>query len=247
MVTASNQGLTKLTTKLYAPMYATFDRQLSEALLRRDAFLDRMIAQEIPHLREDLKGKRLSPEAHRYISHSLKNINLKKTGEKNADPLRQVSIAVRIETAAALKSVVEEHNLVRDAFLNRLIILLLSSNNLLKALELPRDTSGFGFGQALAGTDSMPTSPLRAIEAALLDPFYYLRAACENIHGCGLSLLEFPSEAIGMYCYLDDDQVPGTPAHKERKEREKEREKELALLFGDFEANLTPVNKTQGA
>jgi hypothetical protein len=38
-------------------MYADFDRQLSDALLRRDAFLDSIVSQEIPHLREDLRGK----------------------------------------------------------------------------------------------------------------------------------------------------------------------------------------------
>lgn len=228
MATAQDRGLTKLTAKLYAPMYADFDRQLSDALLRRDAFLDRMIWQEVPHLREDLGGKRLSNEANRHISHSLKAL-----GGKKAPPLRQVSIAVRHETAEALRAVVEEHNLVRDAFLNRLIALLRSSDKLLKALDLPTRVH---WGRQ-DGTEDMPTSPLRAIEETLWDPFYYLRAACQKHYGCGLHLLEFPVEFMGLYCYLADDQVSGTQAYKDRAEENKL----LLLDLEDFESFLTPI------
>lgn len=233
MATAQDRGLTKLTAKVFAPMYADFDRQLSAALLRRDAFLDRMISQEVPHLREDLKGKRLSPEANRHISHSLKRL-----GGRNAQPLRQVSIAVRHETAEALRAVVEEHNLVRDAFLNRLIALLRSSDKFLKALGLPNHIRR----NRSDGTEDMPTSPLRAMEEVLRDPFYYLRAAIQTHYGCGLHALEFPVELTGLYCHLDDDQVPGTSAYKDREE-----ETRLLLAdFEDFESNLSPI-KIQGA
>lgn len=233
MDTVHDRGLTKLTAKLFAPMYADFDRQLSGALLRRDAFLDRMIWQEIPHVREDLKGKRLSNEANRYISHSLKGL-----GGKKSPPLRQVSIAVRHETAEAFRSLVEEHNLVRDAFLNRLIALLRSSDKFLKALNLPMRV---GWGRR-DGTEDMPTSPLRAIEETLWDPLYYLRAACHSQYGCGLHLLEFPVEFMGLYCYLDADQVPGTSVYKERESENKL----LWAALDNFESNLTPI-KSQGA
>lgn len=225
MIATADRGLTKLTAKLYDPMYADFDRMISNALLRRDAFLDLMIAQEIPHLREDLEGKQLSSEANRHISHSLKRLGL-----------RQVSIAVRHETAETLRAVVEEHNLVRDAFLNRLIALLRASDPLLKALGLPNRIRG-GRGD---GTEDMPTSPLRSIEETLGDPFYYLRAACQERYGCGLHLVEFPEKYMGFYCYLGDDHVPSTPAYKEREEKDREEARLLAELF---EADLSPIKK----
>jgi len=202
-------------------------------LLRRDAFLDKVIAQEIPHLREDLKGKRLSDAANRYISHSLKRL-----GGNKAGGLLQVSIAVKHETANALRSVVEEHNLVRDAFLNRLIVLLRSSDMFLKALDLPTRIQW----NRRDGTEDMPMSPLRTIEETLWDPFYYLRAACQTSHGCGLHLLQFPQQLVALSCYLDDEQVPGTQAYRERDEEDR------LLLEGlaDFEANFTPIKK-QGA
>jgi len=229
MASAQERGLTKLTAKLHAPMYNAFDRQLSEALLRRDAFLDRMICQEIPHLRKELDGKRLSTEANRYISHCLKGL-----GGKNAAPLRQVSIAVRHDTAEALRAVVEEHNLVRDAFLNRLIVLLRSSDKFLVAMGLPRRVKW----NRHDGTQGMATSPLCAIEETISDPFYYLRAACEAQYECGLNLVEFPVELIGLYCYLPDDQVPGTNAYLRREKDEDD----LRTLLLDLESTLTPTN-----
>lgn len=232
MANSTEQTLTKITAKLFEPMYLDFDRQLSDALMRRDAFLDRMISQEIPYLRDDLRGKQLSPEANRFISGELKRL-----GGSDAGPLRQVSISVRHETAKELRAVVEEHNLVRDAFLNRLIALLRASDKLLGALGLPKRVR---WGRA-DGTEDMPTSPMRVIDETLGDPFYYLRAACEERHGCGLHLLEFPPQLLGLYCYLDDDRVPGTPGYLDGKEVSKQ----LLANLEDFEASLTPIN-TQG-
>lgn len=229
MASPTSQKLTKITAKLYAPMYADFDRQLSDALLRRDAFLDRMISQEIPQLREDLRDKRLSPEANRFISGELKRL-----GGNDAGPLRQVSISVRHETAQELRAVVEEHNLVRDAFLNRLIAFLRSSDKFLGALKLPKRVH---WGRS-DGTEDMPTSPMRVIDETLGDPFYYLRAACEERHGCGLHLLEFPPQLLGLYCYLEDDRVPGTPSYLEREETNRR----LLADLDDLEASLTPIN-----
>lgn len=233
MTTSTERGLTKLTAKLYAPMYADFERQVSDALLRRDAFLDRMIQQEIPYLREDLKGKKLSPEANRYISRSLKGL-----GGRDTPELRQVSIAVKHETADALRAVVEEHNLVRDAFLNRLIALLRSSDKLLDSLGLPKKISSF----RRDGTEDMPTSPMRTIREVLDDPFFYLRHECEMQHGHGLNLLEFPEQLHGLCCYLPDDRVSGTQAHEERRRREEEN-LNLAYLLDDLESNLTHVQQ----
>ena len=199
--------LTAITARLYAPMYRDFDRQLNAALLRRDAFLDRMIAGEIVHLREDLAGKKLSPAANRFIAGKLKGM-----GKKGDPELRQVSIAISAATAEALDAAKRQHHLMRDAFLNRLIALLRASDQLLDALDLPKVV-----GQDWRdGSEPMPTSPLKAIEATEADPLYYLRNACHQRHGCGLYALDFPESLIGLSCFLDDDRIPGTPEHARR-------------------------------
>lgn len=204
--------LTAITARLYAPMHKDFDRQLTAALLRRDAFLDRMIAGEIQHLREDLAGKKLSPVANRFIAGKLKGM-----GKKGDPALKQVSIAVRPATANALRVATTKHNLVRDAFLNRLITLLRSSDKLLDALDLPKKVVGSDWRD---GSEPMPTSPLKAIEATESDPLYYLRNACHQRHGCGLYALDFPESVIGFSCFLDDDRIPGTPENARRIESE---------------------------
>ena len=46
--------LTKITVRFYQPMYWAFDDQMADAMLRRDAFLDRVIAGEIASIEADL-------------------------------------------------------------------------------------------------------------------------------------------------------------------------------------------------
>ena len=229
-------NLTKLTVRFFAPMYADFDRQMADALLRRDAFLDRVIANEIKNVSADLEGLKLSPKANSYIAGRLKNM-----GAKDSPPLKQVSIAVRRSTADALRGLTEEHNLVRDALINWIVVLLRSSDKLLDWLELPKRVSRW----TASGTEDMSTSPIRAIEETQGDPFYYLRSACQERHGCGLYALPLPPQLHGMACYLPDDQVPRTMAYEARVAKEAE---ESALLLGldDFEANLPPMAAKKG-
>ena len=83
------------------------------------------------------------------------------------------------------------------------------------------------------------------IEETQGDPFYYLRSACQERHGCGLYALPLPPQLHGMACYLPDDQVPRTMAYEARVAKEAE---ESALLLGldDFEANLPPMAAKKG-
>jgi hypothetical protein len=234
---AANSALTKLTARFFAPMYADFDRQMADALLRRDAFLDRVIANEIKNVSNDLVGLMLSPKANSYIAGRLKAM-----GGKDAPPLKQVSIAVRPSTADALRALTEEHNLVRDALINWIVVLLRSSDKLLDWLELPKRVNRW----TASGTEDMPTSPIRAIEETQWDPFYYLRSACLERHGCGLYALPLPPQLHGMACYLPDGQVPHTTAFEARVAKEAE-ERDLLLGLDDFEANLPPIAGKKGA
>ena len=135
-------------------------------------------------------------------------------------------------------AVVEEHNLVRDAVINRLIAFLRSSDGLLKSLGLPTRVGRFFHG----GVEDMPTSPMKTIEYAQGDPFYYLRTACSRQYGCGIWDLPLPKQLHGFSCHLLEEDVPGTPEHA-AKQRESE---ELSAALGDFEANLTPIKGAKG-
>ena len=216
---------TKLTAKLYPPVLWAFDRQLTSALLRRDAFLDRVIEQEIANVKEDLAGKRNTDAARRHISRCLNLLGGAKTG-----PLQAVSISVRKSTAKALRDVVAEHNLCRDSLVNWIIVLLRSTDDLLDALDLPKKV----LGRWTSGMEGVPTSPLRMIEAAQLDPFYYLREACREWHGCGLYNLALPPVLTGFQCHLDDQSVPNTDAFTEKQARDAE----MFALLDDFEGTV---------
>jgi hypothetical protein len=227
--TATGPACTKLTARLFAPMYDDFDRQMEAALLRRDAFLDRVIAREIPNIREDLAGKRQSNAAHRHVAGLLKSL-----GGKKAPPLKQVSITVRKSTADELRAVADEHNIVRDSLINWIIVLLRSNDSVLKDLELP---TRIQWGRR-DGTQDMPTSPLKAIEETQWDPFYYLRAACHDRHGAGLYAIDLPGRFWAFSCHLGDEWVPGTEPFKER-------EAEMKELMDALDALPDPLTKTR--
>lgn len=225
--------ITKISAAFYAPMFTSFERQLDEAFIKRDAFLDHVIASEIPHIRSDLKGKRNSIKAKRYIGDQLRKIG-------GGDARTPVSIKVRHSTAQALRELEETHNLVRDAVLNRIITMLRASDKLLSVLELPPRISALMW----EGYEDMPVGPIRAVVETLADPFYYMRAACEMEHRCGIYALPLPEQLHGLSCYMSDGEVPGTSANK-RLVRDTDRMlEELAL----FESNLVkrPVAKKGG-
>jgi hypothetical protein len=187
---------TKMTVKIYEPLLDSFDKQLVGLCLKRDAFLNQMIKVETPHLKRELEGRRLSAQARRYIAGSLKRLGTK-----------SVNVVVDTETATALKDVVQATNIVRDAFVNRLLMFLRSSDALLKRYRLPQQINWEEFK---IWYEDMPTSPLKAMEAVFSDPLYYLRLAVRERHGTGLYLLTLPETFVGFSCYLDDASVPGT-------------------------------------
>jgi hypothetical protein len=128
---------------------------------------------------------------------------------------RKVNLQVDQSTADALNRVVKESNMVRDAFVNRLIMFLRSSKPLLKHLELPLHVDNYAFR---ASVPSMPTSPLLAMEEVHADPLFYIRTAIEERYETGLYLLDLPGGLVGFSCYLDDSSVPGTPAYEKAQE-----------------------------
>lgn len=192
---------TKITVKVYESLFVNFSKQIDELHIKKDAFLNSMIREEIPHLAREMKGKRLSNAANRYISGELKRLGT-----------RTVNIVVDKSTASALNAIVDESNMVRDAFINRLIMLLRSSPTLLKFFDLPEFITGSEFESYI---DPLPTSPLTAIKAIHNDPMFYLREAAGERFDSGLYLLPMPEKFAGFSCYLDDMFVPGTEGNAE--------------------------------
>jgi hypothetical protein len=181
-------------------LWEAFKKQTDELFLSRAPFLDYMIASELPHLRADLQGVRLTLLAKRYIAGKMK-----KTGPVS------VNIEVRSETAEALRQATKAHNLVRDAFMSRLLIFLRSNDSLLKRLGVPLTVNG---GGTLGSLPEMPASPLKAMEEVRDDPLFYVRSHVESTHGVGIYRLRLDSQLDWAACYLPDEEIEGTPKHR---------------------------------
>lgn len=191
---------TKITVKVYRPLIEDFNVRVDALLLRRDAFLNATIAREVPRLARDLEGKVNTKAANRYIAGELKRLGT-----------IPVNMVVDKTTAEALNQVVKQHNLVRDAFINRLLLMLRGGHQLLTRLNLAEFVNGSEFQWSCV--EPMQTSPLKALEDVHKDPLLYLRESCEERHKVGLYLLDFPQRLAGFTCYLDNALVPGTAEH----------------------------------
>lgn len=212
---------TKITVKIFEPLLKDFERQIKALFIQRDAFLNSVIQEEIKHLARDMQGKKLSSKANRYISCELKRLGT-----------HPVNIVVDQSTADALNAVVKETNIVRDAFFNRLILLLRSSTALLTYLDLPVFINGSEF--ETIHVEPMPTSPLQAMAAVRNDPLYYLREGAEERLKLGLYLIDLPPKFVAFTCYLEDKEIPGTEAYAQS---QMEAQKSLDEVFGKFEAD----------
>lgn len=195
---------TKATFHVPAPLWDAFSKQTDDLFLKRGPFLDSVIAGELQHLADDLEGLKLSKRANRWIFEQLHRCK-SPTGHKM--DVKPVSIALAKKTTDDLNEVVQRHQLVRDAFLCRLLILLRAKDGLLRWLRIPRDT---------ARTTPFSTSPMEAMAEVGNDPFFYLRSAVRQEWSVGLYRVEFPEQLAWATCFVDDLNVPTTSAYKKQ-------------------------------
>ncbi len=196
---------TKITVKVFDELSKSFHKKLDDCFIKRDAYLNYVIKSETEHLAKEMHGLKLSKPARRFISGELKKLGTK-----------TINVVVDKDTALKLNEVVSESNLVRDSFINRLILFLNASDKLLENIGIPTQISD----RALFNAESMPTSPLQSMTTMVSDPLYYLRTAVEERYGEHLYRYELPEQLFGMSCYLDDAFVPGTSSYKVAQEKQ---------------------------
>lgn len=198
-------SLAKISFRVPPGLWQRFGEQAKDLFLNRAPFLDHMIQRELPELERDLGARRLSTSAKRHISGELK-----RQGAKSAN------IEINASTAVELNRVMGERNLVRDAFLCRLLIFLRGTDTLLDYLDVPKEVKGsIHFPSGVIGLEAMPTSPLRAMEAVRDDPLYYVRVYVEHHWKCGIYCVPLPRSLDWAACFLEDKDVPGTKAFKD--------------------------------
>jgi len=217
---------TKITIKVSRALMHKFNQKVDELFIKRDALINHVLKVEIGYLAAELEGLKLSTTAKRYISGELRRLDIV-----------TVNIVVEKEVAAKLNAVVKETNIIRDAFANRMILFLLSSDILLEWLELPKvlaelDTRWGDFGGEL------PTSPLAATKYIFNDPLFYLRTAVNEWYKTGLYTIVLPEQKkfTGLTCYMEDKDVPGTAEHEEYQTHLENLWNELELSFQNSSA-----------
>ncbi len=177
-----------------------------------------------------MEGRKLSTSANRYISGQLAKLGT-----------TTINIVVDKGVAGALTAVVKDANVVRDAFINRLIAFLRSPDDLLKHLGLPREHTSGKIAGMLMGDLVAPTSPMKALVDVFSDPLNALHENAKRFHeGKNLYLVELPPKWDGLACFIDDSDVPGTKA-REQRQREID---EMVRVFEAFELEtLAPKSK----
>jgi hypothetical protein len=222
---------TKITVKIYSPLLADFGSKVEKLFMKRDAFLNNLIQGELLNLKQDLEGKSLSNKARQYVAGKLKRLET-----------TYINVVVDRQTAKDLNDVVQQTNIVRDAFVNRLLYLFRASDAALRYLELPAEVSRSSFA---SNVESMPTSPMTALSEIISDPLYYLRIAAYERHHCGLYSLDLPESLDAFACYLDDSRVPGTDAFITAEQENQDLIEALEKFEADALASSTPPEALQ--
>lgn len=197
----------KISFRISEVLLGRFNKEIQTLPLARDQFLSNLIKTECEYLSSDLHGKKLSDEAKAFISRQLKDM------EKGT---RAVSIVIDKDVAERLNEIVQETNIVRDAFINSLIYFLLLTDRLQKKIGIDQSEA---YVDSDIQWDAIPISPIKWIEKVLADPFCFLREELPKI-GCeqGLYLIPMEEKFVGFTCYAEYSELPGTDAYKRLEE-----------------------------
>ena len=225
---------TKLTVRIWGHLFNLLEEWVEACGFRRDTFLEKIIGHEVGLLGDELPQSN-SDAARAHIEHHLKLMF--KSGHK------QMSLSMSADVAEELASICKDKNVPREAFLNRLIMLLVEKPEFLDrhffglydvndARSLRIDVTN-EYGQS-AELESR-FAPLPMIAAVVADPFGLYRAmleirSVEQGKSYTLYGLQMPHPSLlGLNCYLPDDSVPGTPEFNAAKSAEKEMEDLIGL------------------
>ena len=205
---------TSISFRVPTALWRNFKQQTDALFLSRAPFLDHVLHVELNHLSSDLDGTKLSSRTKRYIANKFPRENV------------SVNIDVSPQTAKQLRDVLGQHNLVRDAFMARLIIFLRGGKYILNDLEIPHEITATG-PWAQLDLPSMSTSPMRAMGDVLEDPLYYVREYVRYRWGMGLYVVDLHPNLDWAACTLAPDRVEGSGAFNKAKNQ---REQSPALM-----------------
>ena len=190
-----------MSLRLQPALWAGYSADLKESFIRSSDFLNHVLKAEIPHFLSELEGRQpLSSDAHRYIAGEVKRVG----------PIA-VSIELETTTAELVNNAMKQTNVVRDAFFNRLLLLLRSRPQLLRHMGVPISLGDLRFSDWKTVLGSI--SPVERLKEAVHDPLYFVRESLlENgndgpyLHHIEIKFNDKPSAFAT--CYLEPHEVP---------------------------------------
>ena len=115
MATKVIKTIPKISVKIWKPILVKLDQKLDAACLRRDAYLAKLLEAELPHLDREVSIEN-SQASYNYVASQLDKFDRK-----------PVSLALPPELTTRLNEICAAKRIVRDAFFNRLFLLLAAS------------------------------------------------------------------------------------------------------------------------
>lgn len=112
----------KISVKIWRPIIEKLDKKIEAACLRRDAYLNRVLETELPELDREVSIPS-SPVAQAFIAARLDELDRK-----------LVSLTLRPDLVQQLNEICERKRIVRDAFFNRVFLLLATGSKQIDAL-----------------------------------------------------------------------------------------------------------------
>ncbi|GAB3486698.1 hypothetical protein GCM10027399_00010 [Curvibacter fontanus] len=116
----------KITVKIWRPIFSALKKKTEAACLRRDAYLERVLENELDHLDQEVALAN-SQASYNYIQGRLDAL-------KDRDP---VSLALPLTLTKRLNDICQRKRIVRDAFFNRLFLMLGASPKVIDRCFFP--------------------------------------------------------------------------------------------------------------
>ncbi|MGZ3767903.1 MAG: hypothetical protein ACXVA2_24780 [Mucilaginibacter sp.] len=122
-ITEKKENKTKILVNVYEPLIDIMKTKMDAACLKRDAYLDKALRCESGFLQEAPTSN--SDKAKNYITDNLRQLKLK--------PL---NLLLSTETIDLMNAVCKEKNVPRDAFINRVFLLMIANDTIIDTLFL---------------------------------------------------------------------------------------------------------------
>lgn len=167
---AQDVPLLKITVQVWQRAAQRLEETLRDACFRRDAYLAKVIENELAWLDREVSIPN-SPEAHRYVTQELAKL-----------PRKAVTMRLPQALVERLAEVCERKRIVRDAFFNRLFVLLVADAKTVDQLLFLGDTCKDWRRDLWSNhkneTDAFFENGLFPLRAAL-DPLWAIRMGLE--------------------------------------------------------------------